>query len=496
MRWMLLVFAAYTVCAPLRLSAAQEPRAALVAKLDSLARAALTAERLAGLSVAVVRGRDTLLAKGYGRADIGLDVPVTTRTTFRAIGVGTQTVAVGLLQQLEAGRLRIDDDAAALIPDFPWQGRHPTIRQLMDATSGLPDFHYLGDPLYGARGVPKALDEITALFAGLPFTHEPGARFQWTISGFHLAGVLLERLSGIQHGVYVHERILSPAGLRDSYYCDDRTIVPGLARGYEFVGNAYRNAAIQSATMYPFDATLCMTALDAVRFARALRGESLIRLESYHAMSTAVGAAQRVNPANPAAMRGFGTQLDAEDGHRWVGVQGSLMGFNAAVMDFEDDSLTIVALANTSNQGTSRLARRLARAVLGLPALPATSTAAATPPAAFEAAQVRAHTTAERARYTGTYELRLVNGAPQYASFRRTYRVFEENGRLMLQPRGDPPVELIYIGDDRFVRSATPGFHIGFTIREGRAVHMVLGANAEPTAPREEGPRVGHQGSR
>jgi CubicO group peptidase (beta-lactamase class C family) len=85
-------------------SAQQDPRAALVVRLDSIATSALPVEHLPGLSLAVVRGTDTLLAKGYGYADIGLGVPVTPRTTFRAVGVGTQTIGIGLLQQVEAGR--------------------------------------------------------------------------------------------------------------------------------------------------------------------------------------------------------------------------------------------------------------------------------------------------------------------------------------------------------------------------------------------------------
>jgi len=186
--------------APSQAPSRQAPSRALAARLDSIARAALASEPMAGLSVAVLRGRDTLLLAGYGSADIGLGAPVTPATTFRVIGM--PVLAAALLQQVEAGRLRLDDDASRLLPDFPWQGRRVTVRQLMDATSGLPDYHYLGDPHLARRGVPKAQDEVTALFAGLPFTHEPGAKWQWTISGFHLAGGLLERLTGKPYGDY------------------------------------------------------------------------------------------------------------------------------------------------------------------------------------------------------------------------------------------------------------------------------------------------------
>src|SRR4051812_1927716 len=213
-------------------------RAALVKRLDSIVRDALQGEPLAGVSVAVLRGQDTLLLRGYGYADLGLKAPATEETTYRLLG---PMLGAAIMQQVEKGRLRLDDDASRLLPDFPWQGRRVTVRQLMDATSGLPDFHYLGDARSAQRAVPKAHDEVTALFAGRPFTHEPGERWQWTISGFHLAGLILEKVTGRSYPDYLREHIFARAGLTRSFYCDDRAVVPSLARAYEGGGREFYN---------------------------------------------------------------------------------------------------------------------------------------------------------------------------------------------------------------------------------------------------------------
>src|SRR5438876_965296 len=66
------------------------PRSALVATLDSIAGAPVKTNRVAGMAVAVVNGRDTLLFKGYGLADIEHDVAVTPRTVFRIGSVTKQ----------------------------------------------------------------------------------------------------------------------------------------------------------------------------------------------------------------------------------------------------------------------------------------------------------------------------------------------------------------------------------------------------------------------
>lgn len=120
-------------------------RQSLESRLDSLARAALTEIPLASASVVVVRGQDTLLARAYGQAELSFGVAATLATRYRLIGPGITLLSAAVLRAVEQGRLSLDDDAAQYLPEFPWQGRRVTIRQLLDATSGLPDFHYLGD---------------------------------------------------------------------------------------------------------------------------------------------------------------------------------------------------------------------------------------------------------------------------------------------------------------------------------------------------------------
>lgn len=470
------------VLAPAASAAQPDP---LRLRLDSLARAALASEPLAGVSVAVLRGRDTLLLAGYGHADLAHRVPATPRTTYHLIGPGGLVMAALLMQEVEAGRLRLDDDASALLPEFPWQGRRVTVRQLMDATSGLPDFHYLGDPFVLALPVPKAPDEVTALFAGRPFVHAPGERWEWTISGYHLAGLLLERLTGTAYPDLVRDRVFSRAGLAESHACGDRGVVPALAQSYTAADGGFVRPNPQTASMYPFTATTCATAGDVASLVRALRDGRLMRRESYGAMATAEGAAQNARIAGLNVGYGLGLVLGAEEAHRWVGGWGSLMGYNSSVLDFPADSLTVAVLSNTEGQAAFRLSRQLARAALGL------SLPAGTPPAqAAGGERDLPLSAAERARYVGTWRVRLENAPPRFQQYVRTYRVFEQNGRLMLQPLGQYAERMLALGDDRFVLAGSPDFTVHFTVRDGRAVEVVLPWGEAPTAPREVGVRV------
>lgn len=92
------------------ISAQQRSGHALIRAIDSVAQAALGAGPIAGMSVALVRGSDVLLAKGYGYADLENDVPATEHTVYRIASITKQFTAVAILQLAEQGQLNVDDD--------------------------------------------------------------------------------------------------------------------------------------------------------------------------------------------------------------------------------------------------------------------------------------------------------------------------------------------------------------------------------------------------
>src|SRR5207248_11165993 len=68
-------------------------RARVAAAVDSIVGAALKGGQAAGMSVAVVRGRDTLVLKGYGSADLELAVPTPDRALYEIGSVTKQFTA-------------------------------------------------------------------------------------------------------------------------------------------------------------------------------------------------------------------------------------------------------------------------------------------------------------------------------------------------------------------------------------------------------------------
>src|ERR1700704_4921452 len=202
------------------------------AQLDAIVQGVMARERVVGASVLVARGDRILLHKGYGFADLGLDAATKDETVYHIVGPMLPFTGIAVMQQVERGKLQLDDNISKFIPEFPLQGHNVTIRQLLNHTSGIVDYHYLGDPIEATSRQPKALDEVMALYAGKNWVNEPGKKWDWSISGFNLLVTIVERVTGQSFPDYVQQNIFKPAGVKSTTYCDDFTLTRGLSHAY------------------------------------------------------------------------------------------------------------------------------------------------------------------------------------------------------------------------------------------------------------------------
>ncbi len=454
------------------------------AKLDAIVQRVIAQERVVGASVLVARGDRILLHKGYGFADLELETPTKAETVYHVVGPMLPFTGIAVMQQVERGKLQLDDDISRFIPEFPLQGHHVTIRQLLNHTSGIVDYHYLGDPIEATSRQPKALDEVMALYAGKNWVNEPGKKWDWSISGFQLLVTIVERVTGQSFPDYVQQNIFKPAGVKSTTYCDDFTLTRGLGHAYRKFGTTYVEAR-ENGMAYNSDLRFCSTVGDLLQLWRAIKDKNLVRPETFKQMTTAEGAAQHMSAQDAKAQYGFAMILNHEDDHRRIGQHGSLMGYSGSLYDFPDDNLTIVVLTNTEDQNAYAITRTLGRAILGLPALPERK------PEAETRLADKTVSAEERKQLAGTFVLKLgevgANLHDSFAQFRRTYRVFDENGRLMIQPLGEGPERLLKQDDGSFALRSSAASHISFVMQNGHAVTMKLESPGFPLV----GERVG-----
>jgi len=486
----LFAIAILVLCSAANAFQAAKPDADLdTAALDAIVQRMIAQERVVGASVLVVRGDRVLLHKGYGFADLALQAPAKDETVYHIVGPMLPFTGIAVMQQVERGKLSLDDDISKFIPEFPLQGHHVTVRQMLNHTSGIVDYHYLGDPIEATSRQPKALDEVMALYAGKNWVNEPGQKWDWSISGFNLLVTIVERVTGESFPDYVQQNIFKPAGLKSTSYCDDFTLTHGLSHAYRKIGGGYVEAR-ENGMAYYSDLRFCSTVGDLLQLWRAIKDKNLVRPATFQQMTTAEGAAAHMSAQDPRAQYGFAMILNHEDGlnqegHRRIGQHGSLMGYSGSLYDFPEDNLTIVVLTNTEDQNAYAITRALGRAILGLPPLPAPKREAE-PTLADKPISAD-----ERKQLAGTFVLKLgqvgSNLHDSFAQYRRTYRVFDENGRLMIQPLGEGPERLLKQDDGSFAMRSSPAAHISFVVQNGRAATMKLDSPGFPL----EGARVG-----
>jgi D-alanyl-D-alanine carboxypeptidase len=467
--------------------AKSSPDSASVPDLDIIVQRVMAQEHVVGASVLVGSGGHILLHKGYGFADLGLEAPAKDETVYHVVGPMLPFTGVAVMQQVERGKLSLDDDISKFIPEFPLQGHRVTIRQLLNHTSGIVDYHYLGDPIEATSRQPKALDEVMALYAGKKWVNDPGKKWDWSISGFQLLVTIVERVTGQSFPDYVQQNIFRPAGVKSTTYCDDFVLVHGLSHAYRRFEGSYVPAN-ENGMAYNSDLRFCSTVGDLLQLWRSIKDKNLVRPETFRLMSTAEGAAAQMSAQDPKAQYGFAMILNHEDDHRRIGQHGSLLGYSGSLYDFPEDQLTVVVLTNTEGQNAYAISRALARAVLGLPALPAL------PPASETKLADKLVLDAERRQFAGTFVLKLGRVSPDlhdsFAQYRRTYRVFDENGRLMIQSLGEGPERLLKQEDGSFSFRSSPQSHVSFVLQGDRATAMKMDSPSFPLA----GDRVGDGG--
>jgi CubicO group peptidase (beta-lactamase class C family) len=448
-------------------------RAGIRASLDSLVEATTRSLPLAGASVLALHGEDTLVAHAAGYADLENRVPASLGTVYRIISLTKQFTAAAILQLVERGAIRLEDDLGKYVPEYSKQKKPVTILQLLNHTSGVRDFDDIGDRFWDLAGREASQKEFLSLIRDQPLDFTPGTRWYYSNTGYYLLGVLLERVTGQTYAEYIREHVARPAGLTATTYCDNRLLLVNRAQGYDAVGVEFLNAPRMSGASGFSTAGLCSTATDLVTWARALASGKVISNASYQLMITPVGAAARASPPY-----GFGVWVIDHEGRRYISHLGQAGGYSA-VLSSSSDSVTIAVLTNTSGSGATVLGQQLGSMIRQMPPPPLQRASKLTQPSRKPLSQT------ERKRYVGRYRLREIRDDGSLGIRRVTLEVFEENGRLAAQLTGDPVEELVSIDGDNFVALLRPDLHFRFIVKQGGAASVT---HVGPYG-RYEGPR-------
>ena len=204
------------------------------ARIDALMKP-WTGTATPGCAVAVIKKGKVAHAKGYGMADLERHVPITPSTLFDIGSTSKQFTAATILMLAAEKKLALDDDIRKYLPELPVLTKKPvTIRHLMHHNGGHRDYM----PLLNARGkrvedVTTARETVEALARQRGVRFEPGAKFEYSNTGYFLLAQIAERADKRSMREQVLARIFKPLGMTTSDVYDDHLrIIRGRAVGY------------------------------------------------------------------------------------------------------------------------------------------------------------------------------------------------------------------------------------------------------------------------
>jgi CubicO group peptidase (beta-lactamase class C family) len=198
------------------------------------------ADLLAGVSSAVLVGRELVDVHCTGHADREKGIPMREDHLFRVFSNTKLLTSCAVLQLYEEGQLGLDDPVERFLPQLATRrvlkpgaadigetepARGPiTIRHLLSHSSGLS--YGLLDPgtviyqAYVDRGVLSAARPLAAMIdalAELPLVFHPGTGWEYSV-GTDVLGRVIEVVSGQRFDAFLQQRILDPLGMKDTFF--------------------------------------------------------------------------------------------------------------------------------------------------------------------------------------------------------------------------------------------------------------------------------------
>lgn len=308
-------------------------------QLDSFVEAEMRAEKVPGVAIAVLRKGEIVVAKGYGKATVEHDVPVTPDTIFQSGSVGKMFTAAAVMTAVENGKMKLDDPVITYLPDAPASWRPITIRHLLTHTSGIPEF---GGKFDYRRDYTD--DELVKAAYPLPLDFKPGARWNYSNTGYILLGILVKKATGQSYLDILDTQVFKPLGMKTARGISDGDIVPHRASGYQLVNDVLKNHDWVSPTMNATaDGSLYFSLNDMIAWSRGVEKGAVLSAASWKQVYTPV----TLNSGKPYPY-GFGWGIEKVGGHPRYQHGGAWQGFRTFYSRYLGDDLSVILLTNSA----------------------------------------------------------------------------------------------------------------------------------------------------
>jgi CubicO group peptidase (beta-lactamase class C family) len=293
-----------------------------------------------GLSIGIVKNGKIIKAKGYGQANIELNILASERTVYKIGSVSKQFIGAGIMKLVQEGNLKVSDPITKFIKDVPANWSSITISHLLNHTSGVPV-----DPP-GFDGMKEQTDSmyIRAAFKD-SLAFPTGSKYEYSNFGYFILAEIIRITSHISFSEYMKQFIFDVCGLNNTRTTSLEAIIPNRAAGY--IKNA--NDSILNAPNYialrPSGAFLS-TIDDLLKWEMDMQNNKLLTQKSWNQMwDDTIRTPLMMD--NEVIYYGYGWMTNKINGKQFVHHGGSMPGFKSVYFRYIEDKTAIIILTNS-----------------------------------------------------------------------------------------------------------------------------------------------------
>ena len=190
-------------------------------------------QTIPGAVALVARHGKVATLEAAGWRDVEARKPMTTDSIFQIMSMTKNFTGVAIMMLVEEGKLELRRPVSDYLPEFRNQvveerlpngnttlhppAQPPTVAQLMSHTSGLagdPDGELADNP----RTLRVPLAEAVRFYGRQHLQFEPGTRWRYSNMGIAALGRIIEVVSGEDYVHFVESRLLTPLGMKDTFF--------------------------------------------------------------------------------------------------------------------------------------------------------------------------------------------------------------------------------------------------------------------------------------
>ena len=362
-----------------RVTHAQSPEMAAGKKVDAIF-SAVSSPDAPGFAVLVRKDGQTVFERGYGLRELRSQAKIDAHTNFRLASFTKQFTAMAIMLLVHDRKLRYDEALTEIFPDFPAYGKTITVRNLLNHTSGLPDYEDLMDAVEKTMGPTwtpekqiqdnEVLELLKKEKAG---KFAPGASWSYSNSGYVVLGLIVAKVSGTSYGEFLHRRIFAPLKMNHSIvFQKGKNEVANRAFGNTKEKDAFEETDQSSTSATLGDGGIYSNLEDLAKWDDALQNHTLLSEKEMQPALTPAKLADgsephwpkepnddNLAPGKPVSY-GFGWFLNPNEGHQRTWHSGSTVGFYTIIERFTDERLTIIILSNRTDWDREKMAQQVA----------------------------------------------------------------------------------------------------------------------------------------